>query len=177
MLPFTDLRIAGIIIEDAAGQGIKEARSWEHAATITRDVNGTLMTGSAMKSPWGKKAVYTWSASGPGVLEMPAYDHLQALDTFQVVPINPWTVAAPAGATTLVLPRTPLAGSVRLIDITDGSAWPFTIAGKTLSFVGLPSNIKCSFRPQLLMAAIDLPTDDLDEDQQLYAWSLTAAEV
>lgn len=169
------LRLGEIVLEDTSAIGIREQRTWEHGGQIMRDVNGTLMTGSAMRSPWGKKARYTWSASGPGVLDLPGFDHLEHLDTLTISPIDPWTFSVPAGAVTFVLPRTPVAGTIRLYDPMSKTAEPFTVAGKTLSLFG-GTALKGEFVPSLVVGIVDWDKE-VDEDAARYSWRLEVAEV
>lgn len=169
------LRLGEIVLEDTSAIGIRENRVWEHGGQVMRDVNGTLMTGSAMRSPWGKKARYTWSASGPGVLDLPGFDHLEHLDIIHFSPIDPWTFTVPAGATNFVLPRTPIAGSVRLYHPMTKEPEPFTLVGKTGTiFAG--QALKGEFMPALVGGLIDWDKE-VDEDAARYSWRLEVAEV
>lgn len=172
---YSRLRIDEIVLEDTSAIGIREQRVWEHAAQIARDVNGGLMTGSAMKSPWGKKARYTWSASGAGVLDLPGFDHLEHLDLLVIEPIDPWTFTIPAGATSFVLPRTPVPGSVKLRKPLTGEPHAFTIATKTLTLAATVQ-LKGEFVPELITALVDWDKD-VDEDAARYSWKLEVAEV
>ena len=172
---YSRLRLGGIVLEDTSAIGIREQRTWEHAAQKSRDVNGGLMTGSAMKSPWGKKAAYTWSASGPGVLDLPGFDQLEHLDTFRISPIDPWTFTVPAGATSFVLPRTPIAGTVFLRHPLTYAPHPCTLVGKTITLAGT-TVLKGEFVPDLLVGLIDWDKD-IDEDAARYSWRLQVEEV
>src|SRR5690606_35639420 len=160
---------------DTSAIGIREQRTWDHGGQIVRDVNGVLMTGSAMKSPWSKKARYVWSASGPGVLNMPGFDHLEHLAALTISPIDPWTFSVPAGETSFVLPRTPVAGTVKLRIPLTRYLHPHTISGKTLSFASTVA-LKGEFVPSLSVALIDWDKE-VDEDAARYSWRLEVAEI
>lgn len=176
---YSKLRLGNIVLEDTSAIGIREQRSWEHGGQVIRDVNGTLMTGSAMRSPWSKKARYTWSASGPGVLDLPGFDHLEHLDTMTINPIDPWSFSIPAGVTEFVLPRTPVAGSVKLrhplLHGATEELHDFEIAGKTISLFGTTA-LKGTFVPDLLIAMVDWEKE-VDEDAARYSWRLEVTEV
>lgn len=174
---FSRFTINGVVIEDEAARGIRETRTWVHAGQRgVRDVNGGMMIGTAMRSPWGKKARYRWDASGPGVLELPAFDHLEDLAVLSITPIYGWLETITAGDTNHVLARTPVAGSVNVTDPVTGRVVPHTRVGKTLTLFGQPRHVRVCYDPILQFALLD--TDrDIDEDAQRYSWSLEVEEI
>ncbi len=173
---FSRLTINGVVILDTAARGIRETRTWVHAAQVERDVNGSMMLGTAMKSPWGKKARYRWDATGPGILELPAFDHLEPLSVLTITPIYGWLETITAGDTEHVLARMPVADSVAITDPVTGLLVPHSRAGKTVTLFGQPRHVQTYYDPILQFALIEA-TRDIDEDKQLYSWSLEVEEV
>ncbi|WP_417582929.1 hypothetical protein [Pelagibacterium sp.] len=176
MEKWSALELDGIAITDAAARGIRETLIWDHAAQFERDVNGVFMTGSAMQSPWGRKARYRWEARGAGVLDLPALDHLEPLSILTITPIDPWRETIAAGATSHVLKRTPLAGSVRLFHPVTGDAITHNRNGKTITLAGQPRTVQVEYRPPLTVTLIQADKS-VEEDEQRYSWTVEVAEV
>lgn len=164
--------ILSVALRFDADRGVQEDVRIVHAAVQGRNVNGSPL---GADSPWGVKLAVTISARGVGTLAAPAVDHLAPNARLSWWPQEPLRATIPAGATTLVLPRT---ASEIECTLEDGTvvAHDYNAATRTVTIAAQAGPVDVAYRDWYLMFFKDFRRNR-NRDEATVSYDLEIEEV
>lgn len=177
MIPDTSLRMTGVHLPLGSFLGIGSHLEEIDEVTLERDLCGA---GVPLGPLWGPKYRVSLQASGVAIRWAPAFMKLRkCVDVVTLSCISRLTDEIPAGASSTVLVRPPVAGSVIVHSVDDERARiPFTVNGSTVTLAaGVPLvGYTVKFRP-ILMAVLTQRSSDTPELSGNMSWSAVFEEV
>lgn len=165
----TALRLIGIGLAPWSANGISETLKPEDSGEIRRTVSG-----KAVCTAIAETEKYGVSISCED-LSPPSFDGIFRGSPVTVECVSRHSANVATGDTSVTLGRTPVAGSITVID-EDGGDVAFTVVGNVVSFSAQPKEITVEYSP-VLNCLVDTWSVDRDDFGASTSWSLDLVEV